>query len=80
MQTKQYNPSKLELEFAKALTKLSSEIEKHLPGNKIVNISTDEQLDNPAVRIHLEDTDGDQHELVIKIIQKADQPPAAKQK
>jgi hypothetical protein len=80
MQTKQYNPSELELQFAHALTQLKMEMEQHLPGNKIVNISTVERLDNPAVHFHLEDDDGDQHELVIKIIQKVDklpEPPSA---
>ena len=75
MQTKQYNPSELELQFAHALIQLKKELEQHLPGNKILNISTHEQLDNPAVHLQLEDGDGDKHELVIKIIQKADKLP-----
>lgn len=72
METKQYNPSHLEIEFAHALTQLKKELETYLTDNKIVNIRSDEQSDNPAVHFHLEDKDGDQHELVIRIIQRVD--------
>ena len=75
METKQYNPSHLEIDFAHALTQLKKELEPYLTDNKIVSISSDEQSDNPAVVFHLEDTDGDQHELVIRIIQRVDRQP-----
>ena len=75
METQQYNPSHLEIEFAHALTQLKKELEPYLTNNKIVSISTDEQSDNPGVLFHLEDTDGDPHELVIRIIQRVDRKP-----
>ncbi len=75
MKTQQYNPSNLEINFAHALTQLKKELEPYLTNNKIVEISNNDQSDNPAVHFHLEDTDGDKHELVIRIIQRADKEP-----
>lgn len=75
METKQYNPSQLEIEFSHALTQLKSELESYLTDNKILSISSDQQSDNPAVHFKLEDTDGDKHELVIRIIQRVDRQP-----
>ncbi len=72
METKQYNPSQLEIELAHGLTQLKVELEKYLSQNKITEIRSKENLDNPSVHILLEDTDGDKHELVIRIIQKVD--------
>jgi hypothetical protein len=72
METKQYNPSHLEIEFAHALTQLKKELESYLTDNNIVSIRSDEQADNPAVHFHLKDKDGDQHELVVRIIQRVD--------
>lgn len=72
MKTKSYNPSQLEVEFATALTVLKDDIEKHLSGNKILNIEDRQNQDNPMVLIKTEDEDGDRHELVIKIIQRPD--------
>lgn len=73
MKTKSYNPSQLEVDFSRALTALKDEIEKHLSGNKIINIDDRQNQDNPMVLIKTEDEDGDQHELVIKIIQRPDE-------
>lgn len=75
METQHYNPSHLEIEFAHALIQLKKEMEKYLTDNKIVSIRSDEQSDNPAVHFHLEDKDGDQHELVVRIIQRVDRQP-----
>lgn len=72
MKTKSYNPSQLEVDFSTALTALKDDIEKYLSGNKILDIEDRQKQDNPMVLIKTEDEDGDQHELVIKIIQRPD--------
>lgn len=74
MKTTQYNPSPIEVEIAKALTDLQSELEAKLSNNKILGIDNEITKDNPLVRLHLQDSDGDAHEIVIKIIQKPDAP------
>ncbi len=73
MITKQYNPSQLEVEIAKAIKELSSEIEGKLSGCKITEIEDKIMADNPMVKIKLVDKDNDPHEVVLKIIQKPDQ-------
>ncbi len=72
MITKQYNPSQLEVEIAKAITELSGQIESKLQGYKIAGIEDKIQADNPMVKIKLTDADDDMHEVVLKIIQKPD--------
>jgi hypothetical protein len=69
MKTSAYNPSSLEVDFANALIILQKDIEKHLQGNKIVNIESNINRDNPMVKFSLVDTDGDPHEIVVRIIQ-----------
>lgn len=73
MITKQYNPSQLEVEFAKAIADLSQQIEAKLSGFKITEIEDKIQADNPMVKVKLIDGDNDPHEIVLKIIQKPDQ-------
>ncbi len=73
MITKQYNPSQLEVEIAEAIHALSDQIESKLNGFKITGVEDKIKEDNPMVKLHLEDTDGDPHEIVLKIIQKPDQ-------
>lgn len=72
MITKQYNPSQLEVELAKAITELSHEIEAKLNGFKITSVEDKIQADNPMVKIKLLDSDNDSHEVVLKVIQKPD--------
>ena len=72
MITKKYNPSTLEVEFAKAIKELSSEISGRLTNNKVVDIKFNEDQDNPDLIFKLEDTDGDKHEVVVRLIQRAD--------
>ena len=72
MKTITYNPSKIEVDFANVLEGLSKEIEAKLPDNRVVAIDNNINKDNPALIFHLEDTDGDPHEIVLKIIQKPD--------
>ena len=72
MKTENYNPSQIETEFAQAIIDLQAELEKKLSGNKIVKVENKIEQDNPQLFIELEDSDGDPHEIVIKIIQRAD--------
>lgn len=69
MKTTTYNPSPLEVDFANALSALQSEIEKHLKGNKIIEIQNETKKENPILRFQLLDKDGDPHEIAIRIIQ-----------
>jgi hypothetical protein len=72
MKTESYNPSPLEVEFAKAIVGLKKEIEGHLTANKIQKIENNISADNPAVIYHLVDSDGDKHVVVVKLIQRID--------
>ena len=69
MKTSSYNPSSLEVDFANALIILQKDIQKHLQDNKITNIESNLQRDNPMITFKLEDKDGDPHEIVVRIIQ-----------
>ncbi|HET8859236.1 hypothetical protein [Marivirga sp.] len=73
MITQQYNPSKIEVELAKAIKELAPEIEAKLSQFKITEIEDKIKADNPMVKIKLTDNDNDKHEVVLKIIQKPDQ-------
>lgn len=72
MQTERYNPSPLEVQIANAIEKLKSQIEEQLEHNKIVEIKNNTTVDNPQLNFYLQDQDGDQHEIVIKVIQRID--------
>ena len=72
MKTMTYNPSPLEVEFANIIEELRDQIEEKLNGNKIISIDKNSNVDNPLVRITLKDGEGDQHMLILKIIQKPD--------
>jgi len=69
MKTTSYNPSPLEIDFAKALSVLQKELEKNLTDNRIVNVESNIKRDNPMVKFSLLDKDGDPHEVVVRIIQ-----------
>ncbi|HQQ98757.1 MAG TPA: hypothetical protein PLX35_15910 [Cyclobacteriaceae bacterium] len=69
MKTSSYNPSPLEVDFANALTILQRDIQKHLLDNKVVNVESNINRDNPMVKFSLVDKDGDPHEIVVRIIQ-----------
>jgi len=77
MKTQHYNPSPLEQTFAEALLALKSNIEEQLGGTKITGANAVLDSDNPLVHFELKDADGDQHEIVIKVIQRIDDPPEA---
>jgi hypothetical protein len=72
MKTEKYNPSSLELDLANAMVILQKEIQKHLLDNRIVKVNPDLESNNPVVTFHLEDKDGDKHELVVRIFQVPD--------
>ncbi len=72
MKTTLYNPSNIELEFANAIKGLIPEIEEKLSTNKILDVKTTIDVDNPFLVFSLEDGDGDKHELVLKLIQRPD--------
>ena len=72
MKTTTYNPSPLEVEFANIISELKETIEQKLSNTDIVEIDNHSGDDNPLLRFHLIDQDGDPHEVVIKIIQKPD--------
>jgi hypothetical protein len=69
MKTTSYNPSSLEVDFANALVILQKDIQKHLQDNKITNVESNIERDNPMVTLSLVDKDGDPHQIVIRIIQ-----------
>ncbi|MBS1486446.1 MAG: hypothetical protein JST43_02560 [Bacteroidetes bacterium] len=69
MKTSSYNPSPLEVDIANALFILQKEIQKHLQENEVIHVETNIQRDNPMVKFHLLDKDGDPHEIVVRIVQ-----------
>ena len=69
MKTSSYNPSPLEIDFANALQILREEIQKHLLNNQITHVENHLGKDNPMVKFNLVDTEGDPHEIVVRIIQ-----------
>lgn len=73
MKTQNYNPSIFEVNLASAIMACKEEIQKNLTGMKIVETSEDLNRDNPLLIFQLEDEDGDQHEVVLKVIQRPDQ-------
>ncbi len=71
MKTLTYNPSPLEIDFANALESLKDQIEQKVK-MRIIQVENDTTIDNPLVRYHLIDDDGDKHQVVVRIIQKPD--------
>lgn len=73
MKTLVYNPSILEVKFAKAFESLAKSIEEKIKPNKIVGVDKRLKDDNPKVIFKIEDNEGDNHEIVIQIIQRMDE-------
>lgn len=69
MKTTAYNPSPLEVDFANALVILQKQLQVHLQDNQIIKVEPNITRDNPIVKFNLVDKDGDEHELVIRIVQ-----------
>lgn len=72
MKTQRYNPSPLEQELARAIEATKDTLSKHLSGT-IVSIETQLETDNPKLNLLIQDDDGDQHKLVVQIIQRIDE-------
>lgn len=73
MRTTYYNPSTLEVKFAQALEELTPQLEKKLnEGERVIDIESVLDADNPMVIYRLEDKEGDEHEVVVQIIQRPD--------
>ena len=73
MITKNYNPSPLEVRFVEVICELKEEINKKLADFDVLKIENNTQLDNPTIDFFLKDRDGDEHEIVLRIIQKPDE-------
>lgn len=73
MITKNYNPSPLEVRFVELICELKEEINKKLADFDVLKIENNTQLDNPTIDFFLKDQDGDEHEIVLRIIQKPDE-------
>ena len=72
MKTIHYNPSLIEIEFAKIIADLREEIQKKSAINTIEEIENNSSKDNPNLVFKLIDKDGDKHELIIQFIQRMD--------
>jgi len=72
MITQDYNPSPIEVKFVEVLSDLKAEISSKLENFEVYKIENDTTLDNPTMEFFLRDKDGDQHEIVLKVIQKPD--------
>ena len=72
MITKDYNPSPLEVRFVELLCDLKKEISEKLVNIDVLSIEKNIKLDNPTIDLHLKDEDGDEHEVIIQVIQKPD--------
>lgn len=72
MITKEYNPSPIEVRFVEVLCSLKDEINSKFANFDVVKIENNIKLDNPTIDFFLRDMDGDEHEIVLKVIQKPD--------
>ena len=72
MKTKDYNPSILEVKFAEVLHELQDEISRKLRDFVVLKSEYNIKLDNPVIEFQVIDKDGDEHSLVIKVIQRPD--------
>ncbi|NEM97880.1 hypothetical protein [Pontibacter burrus] len=72
MRTENYNPSILEVDFARAFHEMSSQLSNHITGGKVVEVKSYPHLDNPQLTYRIKDEEGDLHEIVVQIIQRPD--------
>ena len=70
MITKDYNPSPIEVKFVEVLCDLKNQINEKLDNFDVTSIQNNTRLDNPTINFFLKDMDGDEHELILKVIQK----------
>lgn len=73
MKTHNYNPSEFEINLASAIADCEKEIQKKMK-NKMTIIEMEHLMDrdNPMLVFHIQDKDGDMHEVVVKVIQRPD--------
>jgi hypothetical protein len=72
MKTIHYNPSLIEVEFAKIIADLREEIQQRSAEHTITDLKVHTTQDNPTVVLTLKDHDGDKHELILRFIQRVD--------
>ena len=72
MRTLNYNPSILEVDFAKAFHELSPQLENKIDRAQVVDIKAEHNIDNPQLTFRLKEKEGDIHEKVVQIIQRPD--------
>ena len=72
MKTLDYNPSVLEVEFAKVIAEMTTEIQHKMSDIAIVGVEKNLKLDNPRLKFTLKDQDGDVHNVVVHVIQSMD--------
>lgn len=70
MKPKDYNPSPLEVDFTTAIIQLKDQIQHAIGYIRIEKVEKDMDADNPALRFHISDKDGDKHQVVIRVIQR----------
>jgi len=73
MDQESFNPSPLEVEFANAIEQVSEQLAGLIPENRILHVEKDILLDNPQLKVTLENNQGRKREVVIRIIQRIDQ-------
>ncbi|MGB3851501.1 MAG: hypothetical protein WA958_16145 [Tunicatimonas sp.] len=72
MKTERYNPSPLEQELTRAIAASQDTLSSHLSGT-IVSVDVQLEVDNPRLNVLIQDSDGDQHNLVVQVIQRIDE-------
>ena len=72
MITKDYNPSPIEVKFVEVLCELKAQINDKLDSYEVKGIKDNTSLDNPTIDFFLTDQDGDDHVVVLKVIQRPD--------
>jgi hypothetical protein len=73
MKTIEYNPSYLEIVVAEAIAEMHLHVDEKLKGtSRVIDIERHLKLDNPRIVFTLEDEDGDQHRIVVQVIQTLD--------
>ena len=72
MKTQRYNPSPLEQELAQAIAQLKLELSQRMSA-EIITIESQLEVDNPKLNILLRDSDGDEHRMVVQVIQRIDE-------
>ena len=70
MKPTQFNPSPLEVEFARTIVDMKEELVSKLTNMKLDEVQTALKEDNPYLVFKLTETDGTKHEIMVKFIQR----------